>query len=124
MPIERVDVLDHKAFGEMVVGWALDPDTRPKTLDELKEACVDILSIPNRIKKLRYVNDDLKTLRIRVPHKQMMEESKARFSGENARTSGGYPAPGFYSQVGAVNQPPDLDIMYSRIADYVIAQCA
>ena len=121
MPIERIDVLDHKAFGEMVAGWSLDRTTRPRTLDDLKAACADILRIPDRITKLKYVDVDLKTLAIRVPNKAMVAESVERFRG--AQDSSEYPWPAFYEDLTSESSPPALDTLYSRIADYTIAQC-
>lgn len=121
MAIERIEVLDHKAFGEMVVQWSLDHKIRPKNLADLKTACGDILRIPDRITKLNYVDVDLKTLTIRVPNKQMVEESITRF--KEVPDSRDYPAPAFYDTIGHRNSPPALDTLYSRIADYTIAQC-
>ena len=121
MAVERIEVLDHKAFGEMVVNWSLDPTSRPGTLDELKTQCEGVLQIPDRITKLSYVDVDLQTFLVRVPNAEMVQESVDRFT--NSPPAGGYPAPGFYALIGARNQPPDLEILYSRIADYTIAQC-
>jgi hypothetical protein len=120
MPIERVNVLQHKEFGQKVVEWAEDPSKRPSSLEEMKQECAGILDIPDRITKLKYVDVELDTLLIRVPTRQMVEESVARFS----TLEGGYPAPGFYRDIGSAQQPPNLDMLFMRIADYTIAQCA
>lgn len=121
MAIERVDVFDHKAFGEMVVRWSVDPTTRPADIDAMREACTDILSIPDRITKLDYVDVDLDTLVIRVPNRDMVIESRDRFQA--APDGNDYPMPPFYDWIGTQAPPPALDILYSRISDYTIAQC-
>lgn len=124
MPIERVTIFQYEEFGQKVVQWSLDSTSRPMTLDELKIDCEGILDIPERITKLAYVDVELDTLLIRVPNKDMVQESLERFGEGGPDAGGGYPAPAFYRQVGVQGQPPNIDILLSRIADYTIAQCA
>lgn len=121
MPIKRIEILDHKAFGKMVVDWSLRPETRPQTLAALKEACVGVLRIPARIENLTFVDVPLDTMVVRVPNKEMVEESIHRF--EDDPTSRDYPAPAFYDTIGRESSPPALETLFSRIADYTIAQC-
>ena len=122
MSIKRVEILDHKAFGKMVVDWSLHPETRPQNLAALKAACAEMLRIPARIKNLTFVDVPLDTMVVRVPNKDMVEEAVHRF--ENDPTSRDYPAPAFYKTIGSATSPPALETMYSRIADYTIGQCA
>jgi hypothetical protein len=122
MAIARVNVLDFLAFGKVVVQWSLDPSTRPRTLRKLKEELRDILEIPDRITRIKYVDVDQETLVIRVPNKEMVEESIERFSGRGQRA---YPAPAFYRDLmPGPNRKRNIDILHCRIADYTIAQCA
>ena len=121
MPISRVQVRDHKAFGKKVVEWATNPASRPTSLEDLKQECEDILVIPSRIKGLCWVEMDLNTLVIRVPNRDMVKESVERFTGPQAGRK--YPMPAFYETEQALNKPSSLDLLYSRIADYTIAQC-
>ena len=122
MLIARIEIRDHVEFGKKVVEWSLHPERRPATLEELKRDCADILTIPDRVTELSFVDVDLKTLLIRVPNKEMVAESVERFSRmENALS---YPAPAFYESRRSRPPPSALDMLYSRVADYTIAQCA
>ncbi|HEY8564689.1 MAG TPA: hypothetical protein VIL65_04255 [Beijerinckiaceae bacterium] len=120
--IELVSVQDHKAFGKLVVQWSLQPDTRPADLAAFKQVCAGLLTIPDRIKEIAFVDQDQQTLLIRVPNKEMVEEAVVRFT--NQPQASRYPAPSFYEMMHSRRPPPALDILYSRIADYTISQCA
>lgn len=121
MAIEFVNVVQYKEFGEKVAQWTRTPASRPQTLADLKTECAGMLEIPARIKKLRYVDDDLDTLVIRFPNEDMLAEAMDRVSSVPPPYVW---APSYYRLIGANNQPPNLDILYMRLADYVIAQCA
>lgn len=121
MAIERVEVLDYVEFGKKVVQWALEPQSRPADLPAMKLALRDIVTIPDRITKLSYVDVKLDELVIRVPNPDMVRESLAAFGNGG---TGAYPTPLFYrdllSSGGSLSK---LDALHSRIADYTIAQC-
>ena len=123
MPIERVQVLDYVEFGKTVVRWALEPNSRPKDLADLKTKLRDILKVPDRITKLKFVDVNLDTLVIRVPNPEMARESVDLFS--DPATTGDYPIPLFYRNLrnGGGSPMSKLDVLYARIADYTIAQC-
>ena len=120
--IPRIEIRNHVAFGELVAKWSQDPASRPHDLAELKRQCADILTIPDRIQKIAWVDVPLDTFVIRVPNKDMVAESVARFTAQGG--SKGYPSPAFYEMIGAHHGPSALEVLYSRIADYTVAQCA
>src|SRR5262245_31729606 len=78
--LERIDVLDYKTFGEMVVGWSLDPSTRPADIDALRAKTQDVLKIPARVTRLTFVEVGDDALVVRVPNPTMVRASVDRFS--------------------------------------------
>lgn len=121
--ISRVKIENHQAFGEKVAEWSTDPSKRPPDLQALKDMLVGVLTVPDRFTDLVFVDVPLNTLVIRVPNKDMVEESQRRFT---ATSSGRYPLPVFYNVAtngdGQIHMAGDA-LLYHRIADYTIAQC-
>ena len=108
-------------------GWSPsgrpNPATRPD-VDELKEQLDGIATVPDRIKTVEFVQSTLDHLILRLPVKEMIEESLERMSDPIG--DGGYPLPQFYADhyrpgFGPVMTP--LDTLLARVGDYTIAQC-
>lgn len=122
MPIERVEVLDYVAFGRIIVDWALDPAKRPQDLAGVKAALRDVVVIPDRIQTVSYVEVAQSDLVIRLPNPDMVQESLNAFQA--GQRNDAYPVPLFYRNLlSAGSNMSKLDALYSRIADYTIAQC-
>jgi hypothetical protein len=120
MTIPRVVIKDYKAFGEKIIHWVLHPSSKPKDLHEFKHQTHGIVEVPDRIKELEfYDSGDLSELVIKLPNRQMVEESLQRFKDPHAK----YPVPPFYFDKVCEDHMPNLDFLRSRIADYTIAQC-
>jgi hypothetical protein len=121
MTIERVTILDYVEFGKRVVSWSLNPETRPKDLAAMKQELRDILVIPDRTTRLSFVEVGLDQLLIRLPNPDMVRESLRMFEkADNAET---YPMPLFYRNLQTGGTLSSFDLLFSRIADYTIAQC-
>ena len=123
-PISRIDVADYIEMGRLVAQWAADPATRPETVDDLKEQLDGIAVVPDRIKTIEIVESTLDHLILRLPVKEMIEESLERMS--DPMGDGTYPLPQFYADhyhpgFGPVMTP--LDTLLARVGDYTIAQC-
>ncbi len=119
MTISRVTVLDYVGFGKKIAQWAKDPNSRPKTVDEMKDQCKDLAHIPDRVKNLDLVESTLDTLVIKLPPKEMIEESERIIPGLSS-----YPTPSYYYQKFLNSSSmTNEDFLYSRIADYTIGQC-
>lgn len=119
--IARIVAKDYKAFGEKIVEWALHPESRPSSLEALKKSVQHILEIPHRIEDIQFIESNLSTFVIKLPAPELVRESLERFSDEHEK----YHVPQFYYDKvcddgkGMAN----LEFLYSRIADYTIAQC-
>jgi hypothetical protein len=123
-PIPRIEVADYIEMGRLVAQWAADPATRPETVDELREQLDGIAVVPDRIKTVEIVQSTLDHLILRLPVKEMIEESLERVT--DPMGDGTYPLPQFYADhyrpgFGPVLTP--LDILLARVGDYTIAQC-
>ena len=123
-PIPRIDVADYIEMGRLVAQWATDPATRPADVAEFKRQLDGIAVVPDRIKSVEFVQSTLDHLVLRLPVKEMIEESLERMT--DPLDHGRYPLPQFYADhyrpgFGPVMTP--LDILLARVGDYTIAQC-
>lgn len=123
-PIPRIEVADFIEMGKMVALWVAEPETRPTTVDELRRQLDGIAVVPDRIKKVEFCQSTLDTLVLRLPVKEMIDESIENMSDPMTDTR--YPLPQFYSDFyrpgfGPVLTP--LDTLMARVGDYTIAQC-
>jgi hypothetical protein len=119
MTISRVTITDYVGFGKLIAQWATDPASRPLDIDAMRRQCKDLAHIPDRIKTLELVESKLDNLVIKIPPKEMVEESQRIIPGLST-----YPVPTYYYQKfmnGA--SLSNEDFLYCRIADYTIGQC-
>ena len=122
-PISRIEVADYIEMGRLVAQWATDPATRPGTSPSSRQLD-GIAVVPDRIKSVEFVQSTLDHLVLRLPVKEMIEESLERMT--DPMGDGRYPLPQFYADhyrpgFGPVMTP--LDILLARVGDYTIAQC-
>jgi hypothetical protein len=122
--IPLVEVADFIEMGRLVAQWSVDPATRPGNVAELKDQLDGIAVVPQRVKNIEFVQGSLDTLVVRLPVKEMLEESLERMTDPMGDTR--YPLPQFYSDhyrpgFGPVMTP--LDTLLARVGDYTIAQC-
>lgn len=123
-PIPRIEVADFIEMGRLVAQWSVDPATRPRDVAELAEQLDGIAVVPERIRNVEFVQSTLDTLVLRLPVKEMLEESLEKMT--DPMGDGRYPLPQFYSDhyrpgFGPVMTP--LDTLLARVGDYTIAQC-
>lgn len=148
MPFTRVHPKagKHKELGQKIVGWSLDPTTRPALnpdgtvadLDSFKVEMADLVEFPDEITAIKFVfletdHNGNYTYYIRVPLKQLVEKSTDELntlqekidSGEVAATSASYEGLDFYSEfVGTSPSSRNYpDMLLRRIADYTFSGC-
>ncbi len=123
-PISRIEVTDYIEMGRLVARWSTEPKSQPKDIEELKQQFDGIATVPDRIKHIHIVQGTLDTLILRLPVKEMIEESLERMSDPMA--NGDYPLPQFYHDYYNPGFGPvmsSLDTLLARVGDYTIAQC-
>jgi hypothetical protein len=124
MNVERVQIVNYGAFGEKVKAWAKGLEPIPANLDEFKaqmtEASVGC-SIPDSYKNVRFVQEDVETIVIRLPTKSLLEAMEAELATRQAD----YQLPEFYERLfQARPQMTDkLELQAERIGDYTISMC-
>jgi hypothetical protein len=123
-PISRIEVADYIEMGRQVAQWATDPASQPRDVEELKRQLDGIAVVPDRIKTVEFVQSTLDHLILRLPVREMIEESLERMTDPTG--DGQYPLPQFYADhyrpgFGPVMTP--LDTLLARVGDYTIAQC-
>lgn len=124
MDLDKVEIVNFKAFGEKVKAWARGSEALPGTMqefaDQLASANIGV-KVPERLKHIRFVQDDDETLTVRLPCKTTLDVAETRL----AKDGGAYPLPAFYERVFQT-QPQIADMVSfqaERIGDYSIAQC-
>ena len=119
MTISRVTITDYVGFGKLISDWATGAVPQPKDIDDMRNQCKDVAHIPDRIKNLELVQSTLDTLVIKIPPKEMVEESQRIIPGLAS-----YPTPAYYYQkfINGSSMSNE-EFLYARIADYTIGQC-
>jgi hypothetical protein len=123
-PIPRIEVADYIELGKLVAEWATGRRAPPTNPAELKSQLNGIAVVPDRITEVEVVQGTLKKLVIRLPVREMVEQSLQVM--EDPMAEGSYPFPQFYSDYYSPGFGPVLtprDILYARVGDYTIAQC-
>lgn len=123
-PIPRIEVTDFIEMGRLVAEWSLNPKSRPADVAELIDQLDGIATVPDRIKHVEFVQSTLDHLILRLPVKEMIEESIDRMS--DPMGNGQYPLPQFYADNYRPGFGPvmtSLDTLFARVGDYTIAQC-
>jgi hypothetical protein len=122
--IPRIEVADYIEMGRLVAQWATGETAQPETVAELKQQLDGIATVPDRIEKVTFVQSTLDHLFLRLPVREMIEESRERMQDPNLDSR--YPLPQFYSDFYRPGFAPvmtPLDILFARVGDYTIAQC-
>ena len=127
--IERVEVIDYRALGKKIIGWAKDASSRPNDLKEFEKQLKGIVKfpLPGWIKGLHFVQGNLEVLLIRLPPAELMEDTL-----KSARSKEPYPLPkeleNFYTAFGKQGLPKTKAakqaMLEIRTADYTIQCCA
>lgn len=122
--ISRIEVIDYIEMGRLVAQWSAEPNTRPSTVQELREQLDGIAVVPERIKTLEFTQSRLDHVVLPLPPREMIEDAIERMS--DPMSDGRYPLPQFYADhcrpgFGPVMTP--LDTLLARVGDHSLAQC-
>ena len=122
-PIPRIEVADFVELGRLVAEWATGRREPPRCVATLKEQLRGIAEVPDRITEVEVVQGTLEKLVIRLPVKEMVEQSLEMM--EDPMNEGSYPMPQFYADFYNPGFGPVLTprgILYDRVGDDTIAQ--
>ncbi|HMC11236.1 MAG TPA: hypothetical protein VKH44_08090 [Pirellulaceae bacterium] len=122
--MDKVEVVNYRAFGEKVKAWTKGTAPLPKNIEEFASQLADAdvgVKIPKRFKHVKFVQSDEDTLVVRLPCKATLAASEERL----AKQGGDYPLPTFYEQVFEAKPKirGKMDFHAERIGDYSIANC-
>jgi hypothetical protein len=121
--MDKVEVVNYRAFGEKVKAWTKGVDPLPTSIDEFASqlAAANVgVKIPSRFKYVKFMQSNEDTLVVRLPCKTTLAASEERLA-----KGGNYPLPSFYEQIfeAKPNIANMLDFHAERIGDYSIANC-
>ncbi|WP_095491108.1 hypothetical protein [Mesorhizobium temperatum] len=124
---------DYEAVGKKLVEWAQQGrESWPKTIDELRVAFKDLLTIPDVFKRLRVEQGDDATegdyeLVLRLPPKGQVTESEQIVKA--SVDDDVYPLPPLYKDFEPGGRDEDkrvitqLRFFYARVGDYTMRSC-
>lgn len=136
--ITRIKVNNYPVFGQQIIRWSRTPEEqRPKTIGAVKEELKAVQKAQKLDEEIiKFPRDRLSDSTpvtfveskvsgewlVRLPPIEMVDETLARL-----RDGRGYPVehlPDYYYDYLCKDRDYDEEFLYSRICDYVIAQCA
>jgi hypothetical protein len=121
MPIQRIEVIDDYALGQLFIDWARDPAKWPKDLDAFKQQTVNtgVLSeLPEYIKALMIVQSGKEVLLLRLPPKELVEDTLNSIGNPSA-----YELRPFYKEFVCDGLHTKDKFFRFRVGDYTIAHC-
>ena len=136
MTLERMQVTNHERWGNLVKTWAtgvnyLGDENQypiPQTMDEFKEQLSKaqvFATVPERFTKIEFVSSEQDTILVRLPPKQMIDDSESMLNKPGAT----YPLPPFYKRLfngmdPVIPESEKFKVHAERIGDYTISYCA
>jgi hypothetical protein len=131
MAIERLAFADTERWGKLVKSWATGRNYLqdgksypvPKNLAEFRQQCSDAqvgATIPAHITGLTVTQTTKETLFIRLPPKELVEDSEQTLQTQP------YTLPPFYKRIFGGNDPvvdDKLRLHAERIGDYTMSNC-
>jgi hypothetical protein len=123
-PIPPVEVTDYVGMGSVVADWSTGQRPLPRDVRELRHQLDGIARVSDRVTELEFVQGTPEKLVIRLPVREMIEESIDAMTDPMAE--GRYPLPQFYDDYHKPGLAPimtPIDILFARVGDYTIAQC-
>ena len=136
MQIERLQVTNHERWGNLVKTWAtgvnyLGDENQypiPQTMDEFNEQLSKaqvFATVPERFTKIEFVSSEQDTILVRLPPKQMIDDSESMLNKPGAT----YPLPPFYKRLfngmdPVIPESEKFKVHAERIGDYTISYCA
>lgn len=121
----RIEFINPLKLGELLIKWAREPDTRPKTLADFKTATAAFMKLPDHFKALQFTQSNREVLYIRLPDGDDLEELLNRIGD----SEDDYPLPDFYATYVKTGQPKKVREMFQMrmadfaLGDYSIAEC-
>jgi hypothetical protein len=121
---DRIEILQPFELGVKFIEWSLDSNSRPADGDvngEFKDQMSAILKfpLPSHIKKVMIIQCPLDTLLLRLPPKELVEDTTTHLP-----PAGDYPLPDFYAERLVEHKHQDNQEFFRfRIGDYTIALC-
>lgn len=117
-PIPRVEVADYIELGRLVAEWAIDPETRPRTLEELRRQLAGIAVLPPSIRSFSFAQGTADHVVFNLPDARTIEQSIEQMNDPMADAR--YPLPQFYADHHRPGFGPVMtlfDTLLARIGD-------
>jgi hypothetical protein len=136
MAIERMVVTNHERWGNLVKTWSTGKNyfedgneyPIPESVEEFKEQLVKaqvFMTVPERFTQIKFVEQTMDTIVVRLPPKFAIEDSEERLSQPGST----YPLPPFYKRLfngiePVVSEEDKFRVHAERIGDYTISYCS
>ena len=118
-----LEVVDDVELGRLVADWAADPASRPSDVEELTAQLRGVATLPDGIRKIRFVEEAEGELTIRLPAVDALDANLAELSDPMRR--GGCRMPSFYADqqrpgIGPMLTP--VDMFLARLGDMALGK--
>jgi len=118
---ERIDIRQPREIGKLLIKWALEPDTRPKTMAEFRTQTAAILMIPDNYKGLQFTQSNRDVLYIRLPGAADLQNWLDVMEDKSIA----YPLPDFYAEYIKQGLHTKLREMFEyRMSDFSLGEYA
>ena len=116
-------VLDHVELGRLVADWAADPASRPSDIRELASQLRGVATLPDGIRRIRFVEEAEGDLTIRLPAVDVLDANLAELS--DPMLSCACQVPPFYADqqrpgIGPMLTP--VDMFLARLGDMALGK--
>ena len=116
-------VLDDVELGRLVADWAADPASRPSDIDELTSQLRGVATLPDGIRRIRFVEEAEGELTIRLPAVDALDASLVELSDPMRRDD--CQVPSFYADqqrpgIGPMLTP--VDMFLARLGDMALGK--
>jgi hypothetical protein len=125
---KRISVTNYPQLGKKIVEWTLNPETRPRTIDEFEYQLTGALKVVDKTKttKLNFIDTPLDTILIRLPPREILQRAKDTYSGPKLLIDQ-YDFPPYYeidrAKMKQEGTTPE-DLFYASVGDYTTSECA
>ncbi len=121
-PPPQLEILDHVEFGRIVAQWAVDPASRPATVEQFARQVRGVAIVPEGLRRLAFAQEDGDTVLVNLPSADALQHALDAAADPQARQPA--PIPQFYADQLRPELAPMLtptDALMARLGDRALS---
>ncbi|NKB58017.1 MAG: hypothetical protein GKS00_16970 [Alphaproteobacteria bacterium] len=112
----------HAIVGAKMIEWVMNPESRPKTVEELREQFGDAVELSDTLKAVQFIDTNMEIALFRLPPREMVEASFNRAKDPKFELTD-YNLPAYYGLKAEDLPMSALELLQSRVGDYTTGEC-